>query len=79
MGAIFDKLLCSSLTMTNYFWAFMLFAICAIFLAYLKDSEDMWQYFMKVVWYLMMLIIGSGIIIESIRFTKTVMGSGCVA
>jgi hypothetical protein len=62
--------------MMIYFYAFLLFGVLAMFFAYLKASEDALQFFMRTVWYLMELMIGFGVIIESIRVIRTLTGTG---
>jgi hypothetical protein len=59
-----------------YFWTFMFFGIVAMFFAYLKDSEDVWQFTVRTIWYLMELLIGFGIIVQIIVFIRTMTGIG---
>jgi hypothetical protein len=71
-----DKTTGAFTDMMIYFYAFLLFGVLAMFFAYLKASEDAWQFFMRTVWYLMELMIGFGVIIESIRVIRTLTGTG---
>jgi hypothetical protein len=71
-----DRITSAVTDMMIYFWAFMFFGSLAIVFAYLKGSEDMWQFFMRVVWYTMEMLIGFGIIIESIKLIRTLTGVG---
>ena len=78
MGQIIDRLLCSALDLNIMFWAFLFFASCAVFISYLKGAEDLYQYTIRIAWYTAVMTIGFTIILEAIKFTKEVLGSGCV-
>jgi hypothetical protein len=71
-----DKIVGAMTDLMIYFWAFMLFVVCGMFFAFLRGSEDPWQYFMRTVWYSMEMLIGFGVIVESIKFIRTIIGTG---
>jgi parallel beta-helix repeat protein len=69
-----DQLTGAVTDMTRYLWASLFAVILAIFFAYISGSENMLQFLVRVMWYSGEMIIGFGIINESIRFIRTIMG-----
>ena len=71
-----DKVTGAMTDLMIYFWAFMVAIMLAIIFAYLQGAENIWQFFVRVLWYSGEMIIGFGIIMEAIKFIRTLTGVG---